>query len=364
MNEQTKINWYRCKVDRAVMSELMKTSDYQALRQALPQLALYAVTCTLTYLAYTNVHANNWHWALPVLLLMLFVHGTFSGFLSLIGVHELCHKTPFRTKALNEFFIKIFSFLSWSDYVGFRISHIKHHQVTTHADLDGEVVLPQTLDWQCVKFFLANLICNPVAIFKHIRGCVYAAFGRNKGWQFGGEWMDKVMPESNVALRRDHRRWARAVLFGHLVLAALFIATGHWFMIVVFTFGTFYSGWLVLLCGMPQHIGLSPNTPDHRLCCRTYTCSWLPAFLYWNMQYHVEHHMFPAVPFYNLPRLRKAIEHDLPPAPHGLWATWMEILPILKKQKKEPEYSYVPPLPQNVGERVDESVLELEATQA
>ena len=55
--------------------------------------------------------------------------------------------------------------------------------------------------------------------------------------------------------------------------------------------------------------------------------------------------MFPAVPFYNLPRLRKAIEHDLPPAPHGLRATWREILPIMKRQQKDPTYVFVPVLP-------------------
>jgi fatty acid desaturase len=88
-----------------------------------------------------------------------------------------------------------------------------------------------------------------------------------------------------------------------------------------------------------------PDVPDFRLCCRTYTCSPFIGFLYWNMQYHVEHHMFPAVQFYNLPALRKAIEHDLPPAQHGLWATWREIIPVLKKQRENPDYVFVPELP-------------------
>jgi hypothetical protein len=86
--------------------------------------------------------------------------------------------------------------------------------------------------------------------------------------------------------------------------------------------------------------------PDFRFCCRTYTCGRFVGFLYWNMQYHVEHHMYPAVPFYNLPALRKAMEHDLPPAPHGLIATWKEILPVLRKQKDDPNYCFVPSIPQ------------------
>ena len=111
----------------------------------------------------------------------------------------------------------------------------------------------------------------------------------------------------------------------------------------------------------PQHIGMTPDVPDFRLSCRTYTCSWLSAFLYWNMQYHVEHHMFPAVPFYHLPKLRAAIADDLPSCTHGLFATWKEIIEILKKQKADPCYLHLPQLPQSRGLRVGDLELEHEA---
>ncbi len=61
-----------------------------------------------------------------------------------IACRELCHKTPFATQFWNAFFLKIYSFISWFDPIGYRASHIRHHQVTTHADHDGEVVLPCT----------------------------------------------------------------------------------------------------------------------------------------------------------------------------------------------------------------------------
>ncbi|MYJ74623.1 MAG: hypothetical protein F4089_05760 [Gammaproteobacteria bacterium] len=63
------------------------------------------------------------------------------------------------------------------------------------------------------------------------------------------------------------------------------------------------------------------------------------------IQYHLEHHMYPAVPFYNLPKLRKAIEHDLPPATHGLVATWRELLALRKKCINDPTYRFVPECP-------------------
>ncbi|MDD2763162.1 MAG: fatty acid desaturase [Opitutaceae bacterium] len=368
MNDQIRINWYRSKVDRQVMSALMQSSDLRAFGQVLAQLGLYAVTGTLAYLAYRNLHAANWPGALPLLLLALFAHGTNGSFFGGIACHELSHKTPFGHQVWNTFFLKVYAFLSWFDPLGYRLSHVRHHQVTVHADHDGEVVLPVGLDWYGVRFILKSLTFDPLALLRLLRFWVYAAFGRiGPDNFFKGTWLARVLPESNAELRREHRNWARVILLGHLALAAVFIATGHWILIVIFTFGCQYCSWLTVLCGGPQHAGLSPNVADFRLCCRTYTCSWLPAFFYWNMQYHVEHHMFPAVPFYHLPRLRQAIAHDLPPAPHGLWATWRELIPVLRRQRRDPNYVSVPPLPARPAgpaDQVDVQTLGLEASRA
>ena len=55
--------------------------------------------------------------------------------------------------------------------------------------------------------------------------------------------------------------------------------------------------------------------------------------------------MFPAVPFYNLPKLRAAIAHDLPPANHGLVATWRELFEIRRRVRENPDYRFVPDVP-------------------
>lgn len=362
MTEPVTIQWYRSRVDKTVMRELMRRSDARAFAQVALQLLLYALTATAAYQAYRHVHAGNWRWTVPLLLAALFVHGTFARFFFGIAPHELAHKTPFRTQAWNDFFLKLYSFLSWFDYVGYRVSHVKHHQVTVHHDEDGEVVLPQGLDWHGIRFILMELTVNPAKAWGVVRSLVCAAWGHpaQDGF-FRAAWLERILPASNPGLRREHRRWARTVVLGHLALAAIFVATGHWFLIVVVTFGCQYCDWLQLLCAAPQHAGLSPDVADFRLCTRTYTCGPFPAFLYWNMQYHVEHHMFPAVPFYRLPELRRAIAADLPPATHGLWATWRHLLPILRRQREEPGYVHVPVLPGADGERVDDAHLRQEA---
>jgi len=366
MNEQIKINWYRTKVDKKVMSELMKKSDAKALATVIPQLALFVLTTALTYWTYTLVHISTLPWSLPLLFVALWVHGSFVAFLGMGGpVHELCHKTPFRTPWLNQFFLLLYSFLSWSEFISFRASHVKHHQVTVHSDHDGEVVLPAKFDGESFKFFFNSFIIDPVYAYKRFRDWVWAALApesvRLKEWS---DWIKlKIMPVENVKMRREQRRWMLIVLGGHVALATIFIATGHWFLIPLVNFAGFYAGWGTMVVGVPQHIGLSSNVADHRLCCRTYTCGWLPGFLYWNMQYHIEHHMFPAVPFYNLPRLHEVVKHDMPPAPHGLLATWKQIMPIVRRQRVEPDYVFVPELPNNEGERATDELLEREAAQ-
>jgi fatty acid desaturase len=361
MSDPARISWYRCKADKALMSELMRKSDAKAFAQVIPQLMLFAGTGSLAYAAFLHVHAGHWKWSVPLLLFSLFVHGTFARFF-LMACHELTHKTPFRTQALNELFLKLYGFLAWFDCVAYRASHVRHHQSTVHAGDDGEVVLPQGLDWHGIKFIIMELTVNPARVFNEIRGLVCACWGDlSRDGYLKGKWMTKILPDSNDELRREHRNWARTVIFGQLALAIIFAATGHWFLIIIVNLGCFYCDWLQLLCAAPQHVGLSANVSDFRLCTRTYTCGWLPAFLYWNMQYHCEHHMFPAVPFYNLARLHKAIEHNMPPAPHGLCATWMELLPIMKRQREDRTYVFVPTLPGSDGDRVDDYLIKAES---
>jgi fatty acid desaturase len=55
--------------------------------------------------------------------------------------------------------------------------------------------------------------------------------------------------------------------------------------------------------------------------------------------------MYPAVPFYNLGKLRDLIKDDLPAAPHGLIATWREMLTLRQQFLADPNFKYIPQLP-------------------
>ena len=73
-----------------------------------------------------------------------------------------------------------------------------------------------------------------------------------------------------------------------------------------------YGGWLFYLINNTQHAGLIDNSNDFRKSCRTIFLNPFLSFLYWKMNYHIEHHMYPGVPFYNLPKLHNAIYQSLP----------------------------------------------------
>ncbi len=74
-------------------------------------------------------------------------------------------------------------------------------------------------------------------------------------------------------------------------------------------------------------------------------------FLYWNMNYHIEHHMFPMIPYHALPKLHAAIKNDLPYVYSSTWSAFKEIIPVLLKQRKDPAYFIRRQLPAEMAKR-------------
>ena len=61
-------------------------------------------------------------------------------------------------------------------------------------------------------------------------------------------------------------------------------------------------------------------------------------FIYWNMNYHIEHHMFPMVPYHALPKLHERIKDDLPEPTPSMFAGYKEVIPILLRQLRHEDY--------------------------
>jgi fatty acid desaturase len=330
--KERKINWYRSPVKREIQTELNQRSDWLGLLQTLGHLGLLVLTGTCAW--YAAGRLSVW-----VLLFFIYIHGTFYAFL-LNAFHELCHKSVFKSKTLNFVFLQLVSFLSWYNPILFWASHQEHHKYTLHPPDDLEVVLPVDMR---LSLFLKTAAINPWDFIGRLKVYIRLSFGRLEG-----EWENALFPESSVALRRSLFNWARFHLIGHALIVVISLYLGLWLVPILITLAPFYAGALQFLCNNTQHIGLLDKVSDYRLCCRTILLNPFLRFLYWNMNYHTEHHMYAAVPCYNLGKLHEQIKSDLPRCPVGLVETWKEIIVILKKQKIDPMYQYAAQLPDNL----------------
>ncbi|MEM7032332.1 MAG: fatty acid desaturase [Chloroflexota bacterium] len=324
-----KVTWYRVPVDRHVFKKLNERSDKQGAIAVGGHLGLIILTGIAAWYAWGRL---PW-WSL---LIILFLHGTFYSFL-FNGSHELSHNTVFKTRWLNKLFMRIFSFMVWRSYIFFETSHAEHHKYTLHPPDDLEVVLPVPLT---LRGFLRGSIVDPWTGFLTIKATIRLALGRLEG-----EWEHMLFPPEAVEKRRMLFNWARFLLVGHGAIVAVSVIFGWWLLPILITFAPFYGGLLRYLCNNTQHAGLQDNVPDFRLCCRTFIVHPFISFLYWNMNYHTEHHMYAAVPCYNLKKMHEAIKHEMPECTVGLYATWKEIIAILRAQKTDPTYQYAPDLP-------------------
>jgi fatty acid desaturase len=335
MSEE-QIKWYRSQISKETLLKLTPRQNTLPFIHITVQLLFSIATAVAAYLTWLYL---PW----PYFILAAYIHCIFYGLLGpSAAVHELSHRTPFKTRGINEFFFWLCCFLTWTNGVKFRASHLNHHQYTVHAGRDLEIILPKIIKpWHWIPFFTFHFfsITDIVGFFSNLKNTVFLAFG-----MLEGEWEHRLF-DSDPQNRRNLFNWARILLIGHTILAAVFIYTGLWPLLFLVTFAGFSAMWFANMFTIPQHIGLKPNVPDFRVCCRTMILNRFCRFFYWNMNYHIEHHMYPSVPFYNLPLLHEAIKSDLPVPTKGLIANWKHLLPVMQKQIKQPGFFDIPKLP-------------------
>ena len=93
--------------------------------------------------------------------------------------------------------------------------------------------------------------------------------------------------------------------------------------------------------GLTQHSGLAEDVTDHRLNTRTVYMNPITRFIYLNMNYHVEHHIFPMVPYYSLPALHAEIKDDLPEPAPSIPAAFREFVPVMWRQRHDTSVSSI-----------------------
>ncbi len=334
LSPKTRVHWYRPRVSREDMKSLNQKSDLLGFAQTLGFLGLLTFTGSLACLSPLFLPDAWFKW--PVVVLLFLLHGTCWQFL-INGFHELVHDSVFKTKFLNVFFLRIFSFLGWYNHHHFWASHTEHHKYTLHPPDDLEVILP-------VRYsragFLKMAIIDPLLL----KTIFVSTFNIARG-KLTDRWERALFDNAPPQALRDYINWARIELAGHAALIAFSCYMHWWLLPVAITFARGYGGGLHFLLNSSQHVGLADNVQDFRLCCRTIYVNPLFQFLYWHMNYHTEHHIYAGVPCYNLPRLHRLIKHEMPHCPNGVIETWRHIGQIIQRQKTDPTYQFRPELP-------------------
>ncbi len=344
VRESLRIPWYRCPIEPARLRELTRRSDLRGFFQTLGHLVLLAITALATWYFF-----NHGIWV--GFAVALFAHGTIYSFLSGLATHELSHGTVFRTKWLNGLFLRFFSLISWFNHHDYKMSHTYHHLYTLHPRGDREVVLPDAPNLHpltLLQLFTFNVVGGrgePYS-FPFVRNIVaitrLAISGRPRN-----EWIQAVYEGQEGALRASVR-WARLLVLFHLAVIAVSVVFRLWMLPVLITFAPCIANWWRYFVAVPMHTGLRDNVADFRLCVRTITLDPFSSFLYWRMNWHLEHHMFAAVPCYNLRALHRTVAPDMP-KPRTLVGSWREMRQTWKRQQEDPAYQFDTPLPQPKG---------------
>lgn len=314
--------WYTCPIPRRRLKELMKRKNGPAIRDTLIWFASLGLTGTLAYYSW-----GTW-WA----IIAFAAYGVLYCSPGDSRWHECGHGTAFKTPWMNEVVYQIASVMSLRPATPWRWSHSRHHTDTIIVGRDPEIIAPRPPIWRLILMDFFRLYIGPRDIKRMIMHCFGIIHPVEK----------EYIPTS------EHRKtcWeSRAYvlifatviafcLYTHSILPAMFIGLP-----------AFYGAFLVLIFGMTQHLGLKEDVLDHRLNSRTIYMNPVFRFLYWNMNYHTEHHMFPMVPYHALPALHKEMQADCPQARSGLWEAVVEVFSALIKQGKDPSYSVIKQLP-------------------
>jgi Na+-transporting NADH:ubiquinone oxidoreductase subunit F len=206
-----------------------------------------------------------------------------------------------------------------------RWSHTRHHSDTIIVGRDPEIAVPRPPDVKGIIMSFFNLRVYQ----KYFRHILLHSFGRMDA--------DEKTYIPATEYPRVFRR-ARIYVAIYVIVLAIAIKTGSILPLLLVGMTNLFGSWLLVTYGLTQHAGLAENVLDHRLNCRTVYMCWLNRYLYWNMNYHVEHHMFPLVPYHALPRLHAAVKDDCAPPYPSLLSAWREIVPTIRRQIKDPAY--------------------------
>lgn len=279
------------------------------------------------------VIATWWSWwSLPAIA----VYSALYGGASDSRWHEMGHGTAFNSRRLNDAVYYLACFMLFRGPTVWRWSHYRHHTDTIISGHDAEIA-----------FQRPPSIARTMWRFTHIQGGL-ELLGRLLRHSVGR--LDAEAREL-VPEHEQHRVVVESRVMVVILAAAVMMSGLLSSAVPVILVGgsTILGGWLVVFFGITQHAGLQEDVLDHRRNTRTVMMNPVFRFLYLNMNFHVEHHMFPSVPYHALPALHLEIAPQLAPALPSTGAAYRQIFSAMRKQRDDPSYEIPIDLPTMTG---------------
>ena len=317
-------SWYISPVPKEKIRELLERRNWPAVRDTVAWFVLIGAS---GYAAYWLWQAGSL-WAIVPFM----IYGVLYASSSDSRWHEASHGTAFRTDWLNNALYEIASFMVLRESTVWRWSHQRHHSDTYIVGRDPEIAIPRPPN--ILSIIVGFLKLHTIVLyFKHLlMHCAGVLTADEKSFIPAHEQPKVVI-----------KAWIHLLIYAGVIGLALYQQSILPLLYVGLPTG--YGSWLVEFYGLPQHAALAEDVLDHRLNTRTIYMNPVLRYLYWNMNYHVEHHMYPLVPYHQLPKLHELVKADCPAPYSGLIEAWREIIPVLRRQLREPSHFAKRPLP-------------------
>jgi fatty acid desaturase len=282
-----------------VIRSLSVRSDARGLFRAATHLAIMGATGTLVWLAMP-------YWAM--LIPALFLHGV-TIVTMFAPMHECVHKTAFATPLYNEIFGWFAGLLSFYNFTFYRYYHTWHHRYTQDPQRDPELLDDKPASW---RGYLAEI----------------------SGWWF---WPWRPWRFLKLALGRTHDipfipKSARR----QIAISAAAQLSVYVFAVAGIAAGYSFAWWYWFLPALlAQPVLRAITVVEHTGCAldengltntRTTLASFPIRLLMWNMPFHTEHHLYPSIPFHQLPRAHQELKSKLVHIAPGYLAANVQVL--------------------------------------
>lgn len=293
------------RLDKKILKAIATRTD----RPGLMYLAQWAAGLTLTSTLVWASLGTFWVW------IAMFLHGIVLTVPAYAMSHETAHGTAFRSRWLNEMMLWITSFIYMEEPLHRRFTHTNHHTYTWHVGKDSQMPFDTPMDF---RGWIAEI--TGIALLR-FHASVFVKLATRQY----SDIMLMVAPASELSKMTRNARMMLALYA--LVIAAPF--AGFWGPVWFLILPRMLGAPVMLLFTLLQHVELQENSPSILESTRSFRTSWLGRFLYMNMNNHVEHHLYPQVPFHALPQLAGEIADQLPQPDPGFFRSNYEVLYVI-----------------------------------